>query len=75
MVIKRRGRRIIMLTTQARVAMHNRQPVKLVGDLYYIIDIKRVNGTSRMIATIKKIGLAEGKYKPIDVDIEYLERA
>lgn len=75
MVIKRRGRRIIMLTTQARVAMHNRQPVKLVGDLYYIIDIKRVNGTSRMIATIKKIGLAEEKYKPIDVDIEYLERA
>ena len=75
MVIKRRGRRIIMLTTQARVAMHNRQPVKLVGDLYYIIDIKRVNGTSRMIATIKKIGLAEGKYKPIDVDMEYLERA
>lgn len=64
-----------MLTTQARVAMHNRHPVKLVGDLYYIIDIKRVNGTSRMIATIKKIGLAEGKYKPIDVDIEYLERA
>ena len=64
-----------MLTTQARVAMHNRQPVKLVGDLYYIIDIKRVNGTSRMIATIKKIGLAEGKYKPIDVEIEYLERA
>lgn len=64
-----------MLTMQARVAMHNRQPVKLVGDLYYIIDIKRVNGTSRMIATIKKIGLAEGKYKPIDVDMEYLERA
>lgn len=74
MVIKRRGR-IIMLTTQARVAMHNRQPVKLVGDLYHIIDIKRVNGTGRMIATIKKIGLAEGKYEPIDVDIEYLERA
>ena len=64
-----------MLTTQARVAMHNRKPVKLVGDLYRIIDIKRVNGTSRMIATIKKIGLAEGKYEPIDVDIEYLERA
>lgn len=38
-------------------------------------DIKRVNGTSRMIATIKKIGLAEGKHEPIDVDIEYLERA
>ena len=38
-------------------------------------DIKRVNGTSRMIATIKKIGLVEGKYEPIDVDIEYLERA
>ena len=56
-----------MLTTQARVAMHNRQPVKLVGDLYHIIDIKRMNGTSRMIATIKKIGLAEGKYEPIDV--------
>lgn len=55
--------------------MHNRQPVKLVGDLYHIIDIKRMNGTSRMIATIKKIGLAEGKYEPIDVDIEYLERA
>ncbi|MCC4330763.1 hypothetical protein LMB33_10315 [Limosilactobacillus reuteri] len=68
-----------MLTTQARLAMRNNQPVRLVGDLYHIIDIKRVNGTSRMIATIKKIGLAEGKYEPIyepiDVDIEYLERA
>ncbi|WP_231121406.1 hypothetical protein [Limosilactobacillus reuteri] len=55
--------------------MRNRQPVRLVGDLYHIIDIKRVNGTSHMIAKIKKIGLTEGKYKPIDVDIEYLERA
>lgn len=55
--------------------MRNNQPVRLVGDLYHIIDIKRVNGTSRMIATIKKIGLAEGKYEPIEVDIEYLERA
>ena len=64
-----------MLTTQARLAKRNNQPVKLVGDLYRIIDIKRVNGTIRMIATIKKIGLAEGKYEPIDVDIEYLERA
>lgn len=64
-----------MLTTQARLAMRNNQPVRLVGDLYHIIDIKRVNGTSRMIATIKKIGLAEGNYKRIDVDIEYLERA
>ena len=64
-----------MLTTQARLAMRNNQPVRLVGDLYHIIDIKRVNGTSSMIATIKKIGLAEGKYKPIEVDIEYLERA
>ena len=64
-----------MLTTQARLAKRNKQPVKLVGDLYHIIDIKRVNGTSRMIATIKKIGLAEGKYEPIEVDIEYLERA
>ena len=53
-----------MLTTQARLAMRNSQPVRLVGDLYHIIDIKRVNGTSRMIATIKKIGLAEGKYEP-----------
>ena len=53
----------------------NNQPVRLVGDLYHIINIKRVNGTSRMIATIKKIGLAEGKYEPIEVDIEYLERA
>ncbi|MCD7138820.1 hypothetical protein LTY59_06250 [Limosilactobacillus balticus] len=64
-----------MLTTQARLAMRNNQPVRLVGDLYHIIDIKRVNGTSRIIATIKKTGLAEGKYEPIDVDIEYLERA
>ena len=64
-----------MLTTQARLAMRNNQPVRLVGDLYHIIDIKRTNGTSRMIATIRKIGLAEGKYEPIDVDIEYLERA
>lgn len=64
-----------MLTTQARLAMRNNQPVRLVGDLYHIINIKRVNGTSRMIAVIKKIGLAEGKYKPIEVDIEYLERA
>lgn len=64
-----------MLTTQARLAKRNKQPVRLVGDLYHIIDIKRVNGTSRMIATIKKIGLAEWKYKPIEVDIEYLERA
>ena len=64
-----------MLTTQARLAKRNNQPVKLVGDLYRIIDIKRENGTSRMIATIKKIGLAQGKYKRIDVDVEYLERA
>ena len=64
-----------MLTTQARLAMRNNQPVRLVGDLYHIINIKRVNGTSRMIATIKKIGLAEWKYNPIEVDIEYLERA
>lgn len=64
-----------MLTTQARLAMRNNQPVRLVGGLYHIIDIKRVNGTSRMIATIEKIGLAEGNYKPIDVDIECLERA
>ena len=64
-----------MLTAQARLAKHNNQPVKLVGDMYHIIDIKRVSGTSHLIATIKKIGLAEGKYEPIDVDIEYLERA
>ena len=64
-----------MLITQARLAKHNNQPVKLVGDMYHIIDIKRVSGTSHLIATIKKIGLAEGKYEPIDVDIEYLERA
>ena len=64
-----------MLTTQARVAMHNNQPVRLVGDMYHIIDIRRVSGTSHLIATIKKIGLAQGKYKPIEVDIEYLERA
>ena len=61
-----------MLTTQARLAMRNNQPVRLVGDLYHIINIKRVNGTSRMIATQYT---AEGKYEPIDVDIEYLERA
>ena len=48
-----------MLTTQARLAMHNNQPVRLVGDMYHIIDIKRVSGTSHLIATIKKIGLAE----------------
>ena len=64
-----------MLTTQARLAMRNNQPVRLVGDLYHIIDIRRASGTSHLIATIKKIGLAEGKYEPIDVDIEYLERA
>ena len=64
-----------MLTTQARLAKRNNQPVRLVGDLYHIINIKRVNGTSHMIAKIKKIGLTEGKYKPIDVDVEYLERA
>jgi hypothetical protein len=64
-----------MLTTQARLAMCNNQPVRLVGDLYHIIDIKRVHGDSHMIATIKKIGLAEGNYKPIDVDIDCLERA
>lgn len=29
-----------MLTTQARLAKRNNQPVKLVGDLYHIIDIK-----------------------------------
>lgn len=32
-----------MLTTQARLAMRNNQPVRLVGDLYHIINIKRVN--------------------------------
>ena len=64
-----------MLTTQARLAKRNNQPVRLVGDLYHIIDIKRVNGTSHLIATIKKIGLAQYGYKPIDVDVDYLEQA
>ena len=64
-----------MLTTQARLAMKNNQPVRLVGDLYNILDIKHVNGTRKMAATIKKVGLAQYRYKPIDVDIEYLERA
>lgn len=64
-----------MLTTQASLAMRKNQPVRLVGDLYHIIDIKRVSGDSHMIATIKKIGLAAGNYTPIDVDITYLERA
>lgn len=64
-----------MLTTQASLAMRKNQPVRLVGDLYHIIDIKRVPGDRHMIATIKKIGLAEGNYTPIDVDINYLERA
>ena len=44
----------LMLTTQARLAKRNNQPVKLVGDLYHIIDIRRVSGTSHLIATIKK---------------------
>ena len=64
-----------MLTTQARLAMRNNQPVRLAGSLYHIIDIKRVSGVSHMIATIKKTGLTEENYKPIDVDIECLERA
>ena len=64
-----------MLTTQARLAKRNNQPVRLVGDLYHIIDIRRVSGTSHLIATIKKIGLAQYRYKPIDVDVDYLERA
>ena len=64
-----------MLTTQARLTMKNNQPVRLVGDLYNILDIKHVNGTRKMVATIKKVGLAQYRYKPIDVDIEYLERS
>lgn len=64
-----------MLTTQARLAKKNNQPVRLVGDLYHIIDIKHVNGTKKMVATIKKVGLAQYRYKPIDVDVDYLEPA
>lgn len=64
-----------MLTTQARLAMKNNQPVRLVGDLYNILEIKHVNGTKKMVATIKKVGLAEYRYKPIDVDVDYLELA
>lgn len=44
-----------MLTTQARLAMKNKQPVRLVGDLYNILEIKHVNGTRKMVATIKKV--------------------
>lgn len=55
--------------------MKNNQPVRLVGDLYNILDIKHVNGTKKMVATIKKVGLAEYRYKPIDVDVDYLELA
>lgn len=64
-----------MLTTQARLAMRNKQPVRLVGDLYNILEIKHVNGTKKMVATIKKVGPAEYRYKPIDVDVDYLEQA
>lgn len=64
-----------MLTTQARLAMKNKQPVRLVGDLYNILEIKHVNGTRKMVATIKKVGLAQYGYKPIDVDVDYLEQA
>ena len=64
-----------MLTTQARLAKKNNQPVKLVGDLYHIIDIKHVSGTKKMVATIKKIGLDQYRYKEIDVDVDYLEQA
>lgn len=64
-----------MLITQARLAMKNKQPVRLVGDLYHIIDIKHVNGTKKMVATIKKVGLDQYRYKPIDVDVDYLEQA
>lgn len=64
-----------MLTTQARLAKKNNQPVRLVGDLYNILEIKHVNGTKKMVATIKKVGLAEYRYKPIDVDVDYLELA
>lgn len=64
-----------MLTTQARLAMKNKQPVRLVGDLYNILEIKHVNGTRKMVATIKKVGLDEYGYKPIDVDVDYLELA
>ena len=51
------------------------RPVKDYEGLYEVSNFGRVSGTSHLIATIKKIGLAEGKYEPIDVDIEYLERA
>lgn len=64
-----------MLTTQARLAKKNNQPVKLVGDLYRIIDIKHVSGTQKMVATIKKIGLDQYRYKEIEVDVDYLEQA
>lgn len=64
-----------MLTTQARLAMRNKQPVRLVGDLYNILEIKHVSGTKKMVATIKKVGLAEYRYKPIEVDVDYLELA
>ena len=64
-----------MLTTQARLAMKNNQPVRLVGDLYNILEIKHVNGTRKKVATIKKVGLDQYRYKEIDVDVDYLEQA
>lgn len=31
--------------------------------------------TRKTVATIKKVGLAQYRYKPIDVDVDYLEQA
>lgn len=61
-----------MLTTQARLAMKNDEPVRLAGDLYHVLRIKRTHG-DKIVAFIKKIGPNQRNYKEIEVDIDYLE--
>lgn len=43
-----------MLTTQARLAMKNDEPVRLAGDLYHVLRIKRTHG-DKIVAFIKKL--------------------
>ncbi|MCZ3746550.1 hypothetical protein L2520_03815 [Limosilactobacillus vaginalis] len=61
-----------MLTTQARLAMKNDDPVRLVGDLYHIVKLKRIHG-DKIVAVVKKIGINQRHYKPIEVDVNFLE--
>lgn len=62
-----------MLTTQCRLAKRNHDPVRLVGDLYFVEDIKKSSNGLKPVAVIKK-AFNQRYAKSIPVDIDCLEQ-